>query len=87
MTYIKETIITKLQKLYSPPRNPTTGNKSPMLFMKKALCVGKQVNYHPHAKYLLKGLPIMKFWSVLVLYTRQFAYLDTSDVPNDKFLM
>ena len=36
MTYIKENIITKLQKLYSPPRNPRAGNKSPTLFVKKS---------------------------------------------------
>ena len=39
-TYSKEKIITKLQKLYSLPRNPRAGNKSPMLFMKKPLCMG-----------------------------------------------
>ena len=39
-TYIKENIITKLQKLYSLPRNPRAGNKSPTLFVKKPLCVG-----------------------------------------------
>ena len=36
----KENIITKLQKLYSPPTNLTTGNKSPSLFLKKRLCTG-----------------------------------------------
>ena len=40
MTDIKENIITKLQKLYSLPRNPRAGNKSPTLFVKKPLCVG-----------------------------------------------
>ena len=35
VTYIKENIITKLQKLYSPPRNPSAGNKFPALFVKK----------------------------------------------------
>ena len=40
VTYIKENIITKLQKLYSPPRNPRVGNKSPALFVKKPLCTG-----------------------------------------------
>ena len=40
MTYIKENIITKLQKLYSPPENPRTGNKSPTLFVKIPLCTG-----------------------------------------------
>ena len=39
-TYVKENIITKLQKLYSLPRNPRTGNKSPTLFVKKPLCAG-----------------------------------------------
>ena len=40
VTYIKEKIITKLQKLYSPPRNPRESNKLPALFVKKALCTG-----------------------------------------------
>ena len=38
--YIKENIITKLQKLYSPPRNSRAGNKSPVLFVKKLCCTG-----------------------------------------------
>ena len=37
MTYIKENIITKLQKLYSVPRNVRAGNKSPVLLLKKPL--------------------------------------------------
>ena len=40
VTYIKENIFTKLQKLYNPPRNPRAGNKSPTLFVKKPLCTG-----------------------------------------------
>ena len=40
VTYIKENIITKLQKLYSPPRNPRAGNKSVVVFVKKPLCTG-----------------------------------------------
>ena len=40
VTYIKENIITKLQKLYSPPRNRRAGNKSPALFVKKSFCTG-----------------------------------------------
>ena len=40
MAYIKENIITKLQKLYSPRRSPRADNKSPMLFVKKPLCPG-----------------------------------------------
>ena len=38
--YIKQNITTKLQKLYSPPRNSKVGNKSPMLFVKKLSCTG-----------------------------------------------
>ena len=34
VAYIKENIITKLQKLYSPPRNPRAGNKLLTLFVK-----------------------------------------------------
>ena len=40
VTYIKEKIITKLQKLHSPPRNPRADNKSPALFAKKPLSTG-----------------------------------------------
>ena len=40
MTYIKENIITKLQKLYSLPRNLRAGNKLVALFLKKPLCMG-----------------------------------------------
>ena len=40
MTYIKESIITKLQKLCSPPRNLRVGNKSPVLVFKKCFCTG-----------------------------------------------
>ena len=54
MTYIKENksdftgcyltnvqcAVTKLQKLYSLPRNLRVGNKSPTPFLKKPLCMG-----------------------------------------------
>ena len=40
VTYSKKNIITKLQKLYSSPRNPRAGNKSPAIFVKKPLCTG-----------------------------------------------
>ena len=53
MTYIKENIITKLQKLYSPPRNPRAGNKLPMLFVKNHFA---RAIYRLRTKYSLKGL-------------------------------
>ena len=53
VTYIKKNIIIKLQKLYSPPRNPRAGNKSPVLFVEKPLCTGDLL---PTCKYSLKGL-------------------------------
>ena len=40
VSYIKENIITRLQKLYSLPRNPRVGSKLPTLFVKKPLCTG-----------------------------------------------
>ena len=40
VTYIKENIIPKLQKLCSSPRNLMAGNKPPVLFLKKSLCAG-----------------------------------------------
>ena len=40
VAYIKENIITKLQKFYSPHRSPREGNKSPTLFVKQPLCTG-----------------------------------------------
>ena len=59
VTYIKENIITKLQKLYSPPRNPRAGNKSPTLFVKNLFA---QMIYRPHAKYSLKGLEAIRYF-------------------------
>ena len=32
--------MTKLQKLYTPPRNLRAGNKSPAPFLEKSLCTG-----------------------------------------------
>ena len=52
VTYIKENIITKLQKLHSPPRNPRAGNKSPPLFVKKPLCTG---DLSPARKILIES--------------------------------
>ena len=51
-TSIKENIITKLQKLYSPPRNLRAGNKSPTLFLKKSYCTG---NLLPKCKIFIEG--------------------------------
>ena len=58
VTYIKENIITKLQKLYSPPRNPRAGNKLPVLFVKKPLCTG---NLLPASKIFIErpGGPVI----------------------------
>ena len=46
VTYIKENVITKLQKLYNLPKNPKAGNKLPALFVKKALCMGNLSPMH-----------------------------------------
>ena len=46
MTYIKENIVTKLQKLYSLPRNLRAGNKLPVLFLRKRLGAGDLLPVH-----------------------------------------
>ena len=46
VTYIKENVVTKLQKLYSPPRNPRAGSKLPPLFVKKLLSTGNLLPAH-----------------------------------------
>ena len=51
VTYIEENIIIKLQKLYSPPRNPGADNKSPVLYVKKPLCTG---NLSPARKIFIE---------------------------------
>ena len=60
--YIKENIIRKLQKLYSPSRNLRAFNKSLMLFFRKHLCTGD--TYCLHAKYSLKGLYFLRYFIV-----------------------
>ena len=65
VTYIKENIIRKLQKLYSLPTNPRAGNKSPVLFVRKPLCKGnlspvlKIFTERPDISLLAKVLPLV----------------------------
>ena len=53
VTYIKENIIKKLQKLYSPTRNPRVANKSHMLFVKKPSFTG---NLWPRSKMFIESI-------------------------------
>ena len=69
VTYIKENIITKLQKLHSPPRNPRAGNKSPALFVKNLFALAI---YRPRAKYSLKVL-LMLYWITRFFYKQHFS--------------
>ena len=64
VTYIKENIIKKLQKLYSQPRNPRVGNKSPVLFVKKSLCMG---NLLPACKVFIERSVIVIVATILVI--------------------
>ena len=64
VTYIKENIIKKLQKLYSQPRNPGVGNKSPVLFVKKSLCMG---NLLPACKVFIERSVIVIVATILVI--------------------
>ena len=55
--YIKENIITKLQKLYNPPKKSRTGNKSRALFVKKLRCTG---NLSPARKIFIERPELVK---------------------------
>ena len=46
MTYIKENITTKLDKLYSLCRKPRERNKSPEQLVKKPLCTSDLLPMH-----------------------------------------
>ena len=66
VTYIKENIIAKLQKLYSPPRNPRAGNKSPALFVKKPLYTG---DLSPaRKKFIERPVTFYDFWQNIESY-------------------
>ena len=51
MVYIKKNIVTKLKKLSRLPRNLRAGNKLPVLFLKKPLCMGDLL---PASKILIE---------------------------------
>ena len=72
MTYIKENIITKLQKLYSSSRNLWTGNKLCMLFL-KSLCMGDLL---PEDKIFIErpvtNGPTATFTLIVILIQKQF---------------
>ena len=57
VTYIKENIITKLQKLYNAPRNPRTAAINRPHYLWKNLFA--RAIYSSRAKYSLKGLITM----------------------------
>ena len=63
MTYIKENIITKLQKLFSQPRTPMVGNKLPTLFVKKPLCMG---DLSPTRK-IFTGRPVIIIIKIIII--------------------
>ena len=63
MTYIKENIITKLQKLFSQPRTPMVGNKLPTLFVKKPLCMG---DLSPTRK-IFTGRPVIIIIIIIII--------------------
>ena len=61
VTYVKENIITKLQKLYSLPRNPRVDNNLPMLFEKKPLCMG---NLLPTCKTFIERPEVCNIFTI-----------------------
>ena len=80
VTYIKENIITKLQKLYSAPRNPKAANKSYVLFMKNPLSKGFitcMQNIHWKAWYQFVSVILVKYrFRFLLKYCSDFYFSD-----------
>ena len=64
MTYIEENMITKLQKLYSLPRNPRRGINRPR-YLRKNLCTG---NLSPVCKIFIKRPGVYFFSSLIPSY-------------------
>ena len=84
MTYIKENKsdftgcyltnvqrpVTKLQKLYSLPRNLRVGNKSPLPFLEKPLCMG---NLSPAHKIFIERPAIVHFKKTQKFFVNNFC--------------
>ena len=60
MTYIKEKVIAKLQKLYSLPRNLGVSSKSPVPFLKKCLSMGNSL--HECKIFIERPVSLWKQW-------------------------
>ena len=84
MTYIKENKsdftgcyltnvqcpVTKLQKLYSLPRNLRVGNKSPLPFLEKLLCMGNLLSAH---KIFIERPAIVHFKKTQKFFVNNFC--------------
>ena len=92
VTYIKENIITKLQKFYSLPRNPRAGNKSPdekTSLHGQFITHAHNINWKaclevliPNADYLnLFPLHSVAFWQFLGFWVWcSFRYIYTQEI-------
>ena len=86
LTYIKQSIMTKLQKLYSPPRNLRVGNKSPAPFLKKCSCTG---DLSPVLKIFIERPVYTTFLNPFWIFSMENDFFQTSSlnriVPNSAF--
>ena len=73
-TTIKENIITKLQKLYSLPKNLRVDNKLSVLFLKKPLHTG---NLWPAHKIFIER-PVIASFVCIFLRQRSIGVIDSS---------
>ena len=73
-TTIKENIITKLQKLYSLPKNLRVDNKLSVLFLKKPLQTG---NLWPAHKIFIER-PVIASFVCIFLRQRSIGVIDSS---------
>ena len=87
LNYMKENIITNLQKLYSQPRNLMARNKSPAIFLIKPLCMGDLSPLipppSPHAKYSLKDMCIIFIWILNKLQKYNQKLLPSAKIDED----
>ena len=69
-----------MQKLYNPPGNLRTGNKLPMLFLKKTLCMDNLLSTHKtfierpsltHTVWALKTL--LDKYSILIIHLQKLC--------------
>ena len=82
---IKENVITKLQKFYSPPRNLRGGNKLPMLFLEKPLCMGDL--WPAHKIFIQRPVPYHSFLTLCASFSKVLILFCFDFIPTSNNLI